>query len=193
MALIEGEGLQQTEVEPGACLAGAELLAQYGKPRLKRTRRLRAQSRNLRMMVWLSALFRGSTTSRNPSPNSRPHCGSCRCGSRNFAPCSWPPRSVAAIAGRARQQRLSICGLIARSHIAGFQFSGIVRFSHGTEFQNCFQGACTRCNLYISIYDLSVSVNKLDSACCFVACSRRPCPPAGILHPARTIFIRFQS
>ena len=76
VALIEGEGLQQTEVEPGACLAGAELLAQYGKPRLKRTRRLRAQSRNLRMMVWLSALFRGSTTSRNPSPNSRPHCGS---------------------------------------------------------------------------------------------------------------------
>ena len=116
-----------------------------------------------------------------------------RCGSRNFAPCSWPPRSVAAIAGRARQQRPSICGLIARSHIAGFQFSGIVRFSHGTEFQNCFQGACTRCNLYISIYNLSVSVNKLDSACCFVACSRRPCPPAGILHPARTIFIRFQS
>ena len=58
MALIEGEGLQQTEVEPGACLAGAELLAQYGKPRLKRIRRLRAQSRNLR---WdgLSAVFAG--------------------------------------------------------------------------------------------------------------------------------------
>ena len=55
---------------PGSCrcrVAGAE----RGKPRLKRTRRLRVQSRILRMMVCLSALLRGSTTSRNtPAPSS---------------------------------------------------------------------------------------------------------------------------
>ena len=76
MALIGGEGLRQTEVVSGVRLAGAELMAQYGKSRLKRIRRLGVQSRILRMVVCLSALFRGSTTSRNPSPNSRPHCGS---------------------------------------------------------------------------------------------------------------------
>ena len=76
MALIDGEGLRQTEVVSGVRLAGAELMAKYGKSRLKRIRRLGVQSRILRMVVCLSALFRGSTTSRNPSPNSRPHRGS---------------------------------------------------------------------------------------------------------------------
>ena len=67
MALIDGEGLRQTEVVSGVRLAGAELMAQYGKSRLKRIRRLGVQSRILRMVVCLSALFRGSTTSRNPA------------------------------------------------------------------------------------------------------------------------------
>ena len=80
---------------------------------------------------------------------------------------------------------------IARSRIARFQVSGIARFYRDIEFQNCSQGSCTRCRSHSSIYNLSVSRSNLDSACCFVACSRRPCPPAGTLHPARTIFLPF--
>ena len=80
---------------------------------------------------------------------------------------------------------------IARSRIARFQVSGIARFYRDIEFQNCSQGSCTRCRSHSSTYNLSVSRSNLDSACCFVACSRRPCPPAGTLHPARTIFLPF--
>ena len=69
VAPVEGEGLRQTDVKSDTRLAGAG--AQRGKSRLKRIRRLDMQSRILRMMVSLSALLRGSTTSRNtPAPSS---------------------------------------------------------------------------------------------------------------------------
>ena len=91
----------------------------------------------------------------------------------------------------AKQCHFVYQGFIARSRIARFQVSGIARFYRDIEFQNCSQGSCTRCRSHSSIYYLSVSRSNLDSACCFVACSRRPCPPAGTLHPARTIFFPF--